>query len=192
MRTIEIERRTKETSISLILNLDGTGKNEIDTGIGFMDHMLNSLSFYSGFDIFLKCKGDLEIDDHHTIEDIGIVLGQGLLQALGDRRGIQRFSNMTTPMDESLATVSLDIGNRPYLVYNLVFNREKIGQMDTQNFKEFFRAFAFESRMTLHVNLIYGENEHHKIEAVFKSLGRALKDAARVVNDQITSTKGVL
>lgn len=192
MRNAEIERKTKETDINLILNLDGTGKGEIDTGIGFLDHMLLSLSFYSGFDIFLKCEGDLEVDDHHTVEDIGIVLGQGLLKAIGDRRGIKRFSSMTTPMDESLAAVSLDIGNRPYLVYNLEFGREKIGQMDTQNFKEFFRAFAFESRMNLHVNLLYGENEHHKIEAVFKSLGRALKDAVKVMDDQITSTKGVL
>ncbi len=192
MRSAQIERKTKETDINLILNLDGTGKGEIDTGIGFLDHMLVSLSFYSGFDIFLKCEGDLQVDDHHTVEDIGIVLGQGLLKAIGDRRGIKRFSSMTTPMDESLAAVSLDIGNRPYLVYNLEFSREKIGQMDTQNFKEFFRAFAFESRMNLHVNLLYGENEHHKIEAVFKSLGRALKDAVKVMDDQITSTKGVL
>ncbi|MEA3422444.1 MAG: imidazoleglycerol-phosphate dehydratase HisB [Bacillota bacterium] len=192
MRSAKIERKTKETSINLILNLDGTGKSEIDTGIGFLDHMMVSLSFYSGFDIFLKCEGDLDVDDHHSVEDIGIVLGQGLLEAVGDRRGIKRFSSMTTPMDESLATVSIDIGNRPYLVYNLEFGREKIGQMDTQNFKEFFRAFAFESRMNLHVNLLYGENEHHKIEAVFKSLGRALKDAVRAMDDQITSTKGVL
>ena len=115
-----------------------------------------------------------------------------MLEAIADRWGIKRFSSMTTPMDESLAVVSIDIGNRPYLVYNLEFNREKIGQMDTQNFKEFFRAFAFESRMNLHVNLLYGENEHHKIEAVFKSLGRALKDAVKVMDDQIASTKGVL
>ncbi len=192
MRSAKIERDTRETSINLILNLDGTGKAEIDTGIGFLDHMLVSLGFYSGFDIILKCEGDLEVDDHHSVEDIGIVLGKGLLEAIGDRRGIKRFSSMTTPMDESLAIVSIDIGNRPYLVYNLEFNREKIGQMDTQNFKEFFRAFAFESRMNLHVNLLYGENEHHKIEAVFKSLGRALKDAVTVMDDQIASTKGVL
>ncbi|MCK5764295.1 MAG: imidazoleglycerol-phosphate dehydratase, partial [Clostridiales bacterium] len=119
MRSAQIERKTKETDINLILNLDGTGKGEIDTGIGFLDHMLVSLSFYSGFDIFLKCEGDLQVDDHHTVEDIGIVLGQGFLKAIGDRRGIKRFSSMTTPMDESLAAVSLDIGNRPYLIYNL-------------------------------------------------------------------------
>ncbi|MBN2259481.1 MAG: imidazoleglycerol-phosphate dehydratase HisB [Clostridiales bacterium] len=192
MRKIEMTRKTKETVIEIILDLDGNGIQSIDTGIGFLDHMLESFAFYSGIDLEIKCEGDLDVDDHHTVEDVGIMLGEAVLKAIGDRKGIRRFSSMTIPMDESLAMVSIDVSNRPGFVYNLQFENEKIGSMSTQNFKEFFKAFVNESRITLHINLLYGDNDHHKIEAVFKSFGMALKEAVMVVDDRVISTKGVL
>ncbi|WP_343342649.1 imidazoleglycerol-phosphate dehydratase HisB [Terrisporobacter petrolearius] len=192
MRRGFVERNTLETKIKVKINLDGSGKAEIDTGIGFLDHMLTLFTFHSKFDLTIKCRGDLQVDDHHTIEDLGICLGQSFKDALGEKIGIKRYSTVYIPMDESLAYTSLDISNRPYLVFNVNFKSEKIGNMSTQMFKEFFRAFVNESRITLHINLIYGENDHHKIEAVFKSFARALKEGSEVVSSDISSSKGVL
>lgn len=192
MRKASVTRKTGETSIELTLNLEGSGDQKIGSGIGFLDHMLRTLSFYAGFDLHLSCRGDLEVDSHHSAEDMGLVLGAALREALGDKKGIKRFSSTVTPMDESLVLVAVDISNRPFLVENLTFNRENIGGMATEDFKEFFRAFAVSSRITLHIDLMRGENDHHKIEAVFKGLGRALKEAVEVVGEDVVSTKGVL
>ncbi len=192
MRKARIERNTSETDILLELNIDGSGKSEIETGIGFLDHMLTLFAFHGSFDLKLKCTGDTYVDDHHTVEDIGIALGQAFNSALGDKKGIKRYSNICIPMDESLCDVAIDISNRPYLVYNIDFQREKIGDMDTQNFKEFFRAFINEARITLHINLMYGENDHHKIEAVFKAFSRSLTEGVKIVSDNVSSSKGVL
>ncbi|MEW9079794.1 imidazoleglycerol-phosphate dehydratase HisB [Terrisporobacter glycolicus] len=192
MRRGFVERNTLETKVKVKINLDGSGKADIDTGIGFLDHMLTLFTFHSNFDLIVKCSGDLQVDDHHTIEDLGICLGQSFKDAIGEKVGIRRYSTVYIPMDESLAYASLDISNRPYLVFNVNFQSEKIGNMSTQMFKEFFRAFVNESRITLHINLLYGENDHHKIEAVFKSFARALKEGSEVVSGDISSSKGVL
>lgn len=192
MRRGFVERNTLETKVKVKINLDGSGKADIDTGIGFLDHMLTLFTFHSNFDLIVKCSGDLQVDDHHTIEDLGICLGQSFKDAIGEKVGIRRYSTVYIPMDESLAYASLDISNRPYLVFNVDFQSEKIGNMSTQMFKEFFRAFVNESRITLHINLLYGENDHHKIEAVFKSFARALKEGSEVVSGDISSSKGVL
>lgn len=192
MRRGFVERNTLETKVEVKINLDGSGKAEIDTGIGFLDHMLTLFTFHSKFDVTVKCRGDLHVDDHHTIEDLGICLGQSFKDALGEKIGIKRYSTVYIPMDESLAYTSLDISNRPYLVFNVNFKSERIGNMSTQMLKEFFRAFVNESRITLHINLLYGENDHHKIEAVFKSFARALREGSEVVSGHISSSKGVL
>ena len=192
MRRGFVERDTLETKIKVNLDLDGNGKAEIDTGVGFLDHMLTLMAFHGKFDLTVIAKGDLYVDDHHTIEDIGICIGKAFKDAIGDRKGIRRYSTVYIPMDESLAYTSLDISNRPYLVFNVNFTHEKVGNMSTQMFKEFFRAFVNESRTTIHINLIYGENDHHKIEAVFKSFARALKEGSEVISDDISSSKGVL
>lgn len=192
MRIAKIERKTKETDILIELNIDGSGKVDIDTGIGFFDHMLNLMAFHGSFDLKVICKGDLHIDDHHTVEDIGIALGQAFYQAIGDRKGIKRYSNIYIPMDEALGLAVVDISNRPYLVFNVDFKGDRLGTMSTQNFKEFFRAFADKAGVTLHINSLYGENDHHKIEGIFKAFSRALKDAAQIVSEDIPSTKGML
>ena len=192
MRSYKIERNTLETQILVEIDLDGTGKAEIDTGVGFFDHMLTLMAFHGKFDMKVKCSGDTYVDDHHTIEDIGIALGECVKQALGDRRGIKRYSTVFIPMDEALAQTSIDVSNRPYLVFNAEFTDERVGNMATQMVKEFFRAFVNESRVTLHINLPYGENDHHKIEAIFKSFARALKDAIEIISDEVASSKGVL
>ncbi len=192
MREAKINRTTLETKIDLNLKLDGSGIININSGIGFFDHMLKAMAFYAGFDLEVLCQGDLHVDTHHTVEDIALSLGAAFKEALGDKKGIQRFASPITPMDESLALVSIDISNRPYLVENLSFSSEKIGDMQTQCFKEFFHAFAMAAAITLHIDLMRGENDHHKIEAVFKGLGRAIKEAICVVGDQVVSTKGVL
>ncbi len=192
MRIGRVERNTLETKIKVEINLDGSSKAQIDTGIGFLDHMLTLMAFHGGFDLNIKCEGDLYIDDHHTIEDLGICLGEAFRIAIGDRIGIKRYSTVYIPMDECLTYTSLDISNRPYLVFNIDFKSEKIGNMSTQMFKEFFRAFVNESRTTLHINLIYGENDHHKIEAVYKSFARALKEATQIISQNVSSSKGVL
>lgn len=192
MREVIINRKTKETDIILKLDIDGEGKSTIDTGIGFLDHMLTSFAFHGKFDLVIKCIGDLKVDDHHTVEDIGIVLGQAFNKALGEKLGIKRFASKSIPMDESLTTVNVDISNRAFLVYNVPFENQRIGTMETQNFKEFFKAFVSESKMTLHINLMYGENDHHKIEAVFKAFAKAIKDASSINGNRIESSKGVL
>ena len=192
MRSYKIERNTLETQILVEIDLDGTGKAEIDTRVGFFDHMLTLMAFHGKFDMKVKCSGDTYVDDHHTIEDIGIALGECVKQALGDRRGIKRYSTVFIPMDEALAQTSIDVSNRPYLVFNAEFTDERVGNMATQMVKEFFRAFVNESRVTLHINLLYGENDHHKIEAIFKSFARALKDAIEIISDEVASSKGVL
>ena len=192
MRRGTVERDTLETKIKVEIDLDGSGKADIDTGMGFLNHMLTLMAFHGKFDLTVLAKGDLDVDDHHTIEDIGISIGKAFKEAIGDRRGIRRYSTVYIPMDESLAYTSLDISNRPYLVFNVNFNDEKIGSITTQMFKEFFRAFVNESRITLHINLLYGENDHHKIEAVFKSFARALREGSEVISDEVSSSKGVL
>ena len=192
MRKGIVIRNTLETKIKVEINLDGSGEAKIDTGVGFLDHMLTLMAFHGKFDLTILAKGDLCVDDHHTIEDIGICLGEAFKEAIGDRRGIRRYSTVYIPMDESLAYTSIDISNRPYLVFNVNFSDEKIGNISTQMFKEFFRAFVNESRITLHINLLYGENDHHKIEAVFKSFARALKEGSEIISKEVSSSKGVL
>ena len=192
MRKGIVIRNTLETKIKVEINLDGSGEAKIDTGVGFLDHMLTLMVFHGKFDLTILAKGDLCVDDHHTIEDIGICLGEAFKESIGDRRGIRRYSTVYIPMDESLAYTSIDISNRPYLVFNVDFTAEKIGNMSTQMFKEFFRAFVNESRITLHINLLYGENDHHKIEAVFKSFARALKEGSEIISKEVSSSKGVL
>ncbi len=194
-RTASITRTISETDISLTLDLDGTGRADIDTGIGFLDHMLTALTRHALFDLTVRAKGDLHIDFHHTTEDIGIVLGRALTQALGDKRGIARFGHAMVPMDEALAEAAIDISGRPFLAWSVVFAQPKVGAMDTELFEEFFRAFASNALITLHVTQKAGTNTHHVAEACFKALARALRMAvapdARVGN-AIPSTKGAL
>ena len=192
MRAVKLERETKETQVECELNLDGEGKASVNTGIGFFNHMLELLAFHSGMNLYLRADGDLDVDDHHTIEDCGILLGKVMRKALGDRAGIARYGSFTLPMDETLASVDLDISGRPYLVFNCEFKRDQIGMMATETVEEFLRAFAFQAGITLHVNVHYGNNDHHKAEAIFKALGRALRAAVKVSGDKIPSTKGML
>lgn len=192
MRKSSIKRKTKETDIEIELNIDGDGTAEIDTGIGFLDHMLTLFAFHGSFDLKIKCKGDLYVDTHHTSEDIGIALGQAFLNALGNKKGIERYGFMFVPMDEAMARVVVDFSGRPYLVYNVEFNNSRLGTMASEDFKEFFRGFVGNSLTTLHIEMMYGENDHHKIEAVFKAFGRALKKASSLTSDKLQSTKGVL
>ena len=192
-RTAEISRKTKETDIAVKLDLDGGAKADIATGIGFLDHMLTALAIHGGFSLSVKCDGDLYVDGHHTTEDIGIVLGMALREALGDRAGIMRYGSAFIPMDESLAFCSLDISGRPFLVFNAEFTNERVGEFDTCLTEEFMRAFAFNAGVTLHLRCEYGSNDHHKIEALFKSLAYALKAAVKRNSDgSVVSTKGVL
>lgn len=194
MREASIERNTNETKIKLKINLDGSGKTSINTGVGFFDHMLNLMAFHGNMDLEVKAKGDLEVCDHHMVEDVGIALGKCFLDALGDKRGIRRYGNFFLPMDETLAQVALDISGRPFLHFDCEFKRESIGTFSTEMVLEFFRAFAFNSGITLHARVLYGENDHHKAEALFKALGRALREAKYVDknNMAVPSTKGML
>lgn len=195
MRQAKIERKTNETDISVSLALDGTGRAEIETGIGFYDHMLEQLARHSLMDITVKAKGDLHIDAHHTVEDVGITLGLALKQALGERRGIVRYGHALIPMDETLSRAALDISGRPFLVWRVEFTQSRLGTMDTELFEEFARAFAFGAGITLHVENLYGKNNHHKIESCFKALARALKQAMAIdqrAADTIPSTKGTI
>ena len=195
MRIAKVNRKTKETSIEAEINLDGTGIYKIDTGIGFLNHMLEQLSKHSLVDINLKAKGDLHIDLHHTTEDSGIVIGEAIAKALGDKRGIKRYAHAYIPMDETLTRVSLDISNRPYLIWNVKLKVEKLGEMDTELFKEWFQAFSQSAGITLHVENIYGDNSHHIIESCFKGLARALRMALEKdskAGDSLPSTKGIL
>lgn len=192
-RTAEISRKTKETDINISLNLDESGKVSINTGIGFLDHMLTALAVHGGFSLSVDCKGDLNVDGHHTTEDIGIVLGQAFAKALGDKAGIMRYGNAFIPMDEALAFCSLDISARPFLVFNAQFANERVGEFDTCLTEEFMRAFAFNAGITLHLRVEYGSNDHHKIEALFKALAYALKAAVKRNTDgSVVSTKGML
>ncbi len=192
MRTSTIERVTRETDIKLSLNLDGSGKAEISTGIGFFDHMLTAFCVHGGFDIKLVVKGDLEVDGHHTVEDVGIVLGKAFSEAVGDKKGIARFGTAYVPMDETLGFASLDFSGRPYLAFKAEFDTDRTGAFDNCLTVEFFRAFAMNALLTLHVKIIDGENDHHKIEALFKATARALKSAVKIESDVILSSKGVL
>ncbi len=195
MRTSSIERNTKETKIKMTLNLDGSGKANIQTGIGFMDHMLELFAFHGSFDLNIVCQGDIQVDSHHTVEDLGIVLGMCIKEALGDKKGITRYGQMSIPMDEAMVTTTLDLSGRPYLVYNAVLPMPILGQYETEMTKEFFKAVSDQSLMTLHIYENYGENTHHIIEAMFKSFARALKQAVfidEMNKDKIISSKGVL
>jgi imidazoleglycerol-phosphate dehydratase len=194
-RTASITRKTKETDISATVSLDGTGAYDVSTGIGFLDHMIEQLARHSLIDITLKAKGDLHIDYHHTTEDVGIVFGQALGKALGDRAGIARYGDVHLPMDETLTRVALDVSGRPYLIWDVTFNRDKLGEMDTELFREWFQAFAQNAGITLHIANIYGENNHHVAETCFKGLARALRIAITLDPRQagrIPSTKGSL
>ncbi|MBP3853220.1 MAG: imidazoleglycerol-phosphate dehydratase HisB [Erysipelotrichaceae bacterium] len=192
MRKAQISRNTAETKITCQLDLEGSGQVNVNTGIGFFDHMLTLLAFHSGFDLDLQADGDLEVCDHHTVEDCGIVLGCALKEALGDAKGITRYGSFQLPMDEVLCHVTLDISGRPYLVYHCELNREKVGELSCEMVEEFLRALAFHAGITLHVNVLYGKNDHHKIEAVFKALARALKQAVQISGDGVQSSKGLL
>lgn len=190
-RISNISRETKETSIQARLNLGG-GEVRVDTGIGFLDHMLHAMAFYAGFGLDLTARGDLNVDGHHTVEDTGIVLGQAIREALGDKRGIRRFGSVYVPMDEALAFTSLDFSGRAFLVFDADMPQERIGDYDSCLTEEFMRALAFNGGITLHQKGVYGKNAHHITEALFKSLGLAMKDAVRVEGQEVTSTKGVL
>jgi imidazoleglycerol-phosphate dehydratase len=193
-RTADVDRKTKETAVTMKLCLDGTGKNEIDTGVPFFDHMLSLFSSHGFFDLFITARGDLEVDLHHTVEDVGLVLGDALVKALGDRKGIKRYGHVVLPMDDALASVTIDLSNRPYLVYNVAPMPFPGGNFDIGLAREFFRAFSTRGGMNLHVNVFYGQNEHHIIEAVFKAAGRALDQAVSIDKriEGVRSTKGVL
>lgn len=195
MRTASVERSTKETQISVSLNLDGTGTYDVSTGIGFLDHMLEQLSRHSLIDLTVKAEGDLHIDFHHTTEDTGIAIGEAFAMALGDRKGITRYGSAYIPMDETLSRVALDISNRPYLIWRVEFTKPKLGDMDTELFKEWFQAFSQAAGITLHVDNLYGENNHHIVESCYKGIARALRQAIEIdprKADEVPSTKGVL
>ncbi len=192
MRRSEISRNTKETKISVTLDIDGQGRHDIRTGIGFFDHMLTALCVHGGFDLDIRTDGDLFVDGHHSVEDTGIVLGQAFKAALGDMKGIARYGTSFIPMDESLGFCCLDISNRPFLVYECSFSDPRTGDYDNCLTEEFMRAFAFNAGITLHLKCPYGSNDHHKNEAMFKALAHALKDAVKINGGEILSTKGVL
>jgi len=194
-RIATVERKTKETEVFVSLNLDGTGEYDVDTGIGFLDHMLEQLSRHSLIDLKVRAEGDLHIDFHHTTEDSGIVIGEAVLQALGGLKGITRYGNAIIPMDETCTRVTLDVSQRPYLIWKVDFTKPKLGDMDTELFKEWFQAFAQAAGITLHIENMYGENNHHIVESCFKGLARALRQAIEIdprKADAIPSTKGVL
>ena len=195
MRKYSLNRKTKETTIEVKLNLDGKGKSDIKTGIGFLDHMLDQISKHSLIDISIKAKGDLHVDLHHTTEDSALALGEALNKALGERKGIKRFGQALSAMDETLSRVVIDCSNRPYLVWKVNFTISQLGEMDTELFKEWFQAFSQSSGITLHVENLYGENNHHIIESCFKGLARALREAVSIDfnrTNEIPSTKGSL
>lgn len=192
MRCAEITRKTTETDISLQLNLDGTGQFSGDSGIGFLDHMLHQVARHGGMDLSYACSGDLEIDTHHTVEDLGICLGKALRDGLGDKVGIRRYGSSYVPMDEALARVVLDFSGRSYLRCEAVFPAERVGALETECVQEFFRAVAEQGGITLHMDILSGSNTHHMIEALFKAFGRALREAVTVSGDAMPSTKGML
>ena len=195
MRKASIDRKTTETEVSVSVDLDGTGAFEVRTGIGFLDHMLEQLSRHSLIDITLKAKGDTHIDFHHTAEDTGIAIGQAVAKALGDRKGIRRYASLHLPMDETLTRAAIDVSGRPYLIWKVEFSRPKIGDFDTELVREWFQAFAINAGVTLHVETLYGENNHHIAESCFKALARSLREAIEIdprQKDRIPSTKGSL
>ena len=191
-RKASVTRKTRETDIHLTLNLDGKGVANVLTGIGFLDHMLALLGRHGGFDLDVKASGDTQVDYHHTVEDVGIALGQALKEALGDKAGVERYGSADVPMDESLARVAVDLGGRPYLVYKVEFPSEKTGDFDTSLIEEFMQAVVNNAGINLHIEVPYGRNAHHIAEAVFKALAKALRQAARVTGTDIPSTKGTL
>jgi imidazoleglycerol-phosphate dehydratase len=195
MRTANLSRKTAETDISVSLSIDGTGRSDIATGVGFLDHMLELLARHALFDITVRCAGDLHVDQHHSVEDVGIALGQAFAQALGDKRGIRRYAGVHLPMDETLSRVAVDISGRPFLVFRTTFPREKIGAFDTELVREWFQAFAMNGGLTLHVETLYGDNAHHIAESCFKGLARALREACALdprEDGRVPSTKGTL
>lgn len=192
MRRVSLARKTAETDITLTLNLDGSGIFRGSSGIGFFDHMLNLLAAHSGMDLELSCRGDLAVDNHHTVEDIGIVLGDALKQALGDKKGIRRYGMFYLPMDETLSRIVVDLSGRPYFVWQVRIPAERIGSFETETAREFFLALSMHGMMNLHMACLYGKNSHHIVESLFKGLGRALREAVREENGWIPSTKGVL
>ena len=191
-RKSKIERKTNETNIVVELNLDGEGRYEINTGVGFFDHMLTHLSKHSKIDMVLKAKGDLEIDAHHTIEDVGICLGEALCEALADKKGIARYGHSIVPMEDAKAEVTVDLSGRPFLVYKVAFPSEKIGEFDVECVEEFLRNFSTVGKFNLHTEVPYGANSHHIAEAIFKALGQAIGAAVKIVGTDVPSTKGVL
>jgi imidazoleglycerol-phosphate dehydratase len=193
-RKAEVRRKTKETGVVLKLNLDGSGKHLIGTGIPFFDHMLSLLAYHSRMDLSLRAKGDIGVDAHHTVEDVGICLGDGIRKALGEAKGIQRYGMAMIPMDETLVSIALDFSMRPCLVFQMKLRRSKIGTFDPELVEEFFKALCNHARITLHINLLYGRNSHHMVEAVFKGVGRALREAVSLDEwtSQVPSTKGIL
>ncbi|MDD5134070.1 MAG: imidazoleglycerol-phosphate dehydratase HisB [Phycisphaerae bacterium] len=191
-RKAKIARKTNETDIKIEINLDGAGRYEIDTGIGFLDHMLCHLSKHSKIDLLLKAKGDLEVDHHHTVEDAAICLGQVLTDALGDKKGIARYGSSTVPMEDALATVAVDLSGRPFCVYNVQYRTEKIGDFDVECVEELLRSFANHGKFNLHITVPHGTNSHHIAEAIFKALGQALAQAVKISGKDIPSTKGTL
>jgi imidazoleglycerol-phosphate dehydratase len=195
MRTATIARQTNETEISVSVNLDGTGAHKMATGVGFFDHMLDQLSRHSLIDMDVTCKGDLHIDFHHTLEDVGIALGQAIKEAIGDKKGIRRYASCDLPMDGTLTRAALDVSGRPFLVFKAEFSRDKIGEIDTELFQEFFQAFAINAGITLHIENFYFDNNHHLAESMFKAVARALRDALEIdprQADRVPSTKGTL
>jgi imidazoleglycerol-phosphate dehydratase len=191
MRRASLSRKTKETDIKIDFNLDGTGKNDVDTSIGFLDHMFELFAFHGGFDIKIEAKGDIHVDFHHLIEDLGIVLGKCIDKALGERKGVKRYGFASIPMDEALAQVSLDLGGRAFLVYNVPF-KGYIKDVDINLFEEFFRAVVNNAKINLHVNVPYGKDLHHVVEAIFKAFAKALNDASKIIGENLPSTKGLL
>jgi len=195
MRTATIARKTNETEISVSIDLDGTGAHKMATGIGFFDHMLDQLSRHSLIDMDVTCKGDLHIDFHHSVEDVGIALGQAIREALGDKKGIRRYASSDLPMDGTLTRAALDVSGRPFLVFKAEFDRDKLGEMDTELFREFFQAFAINAGITLHIENFYFDNNHHLAESMFKAVARALREAVEIdprQSGRVPSTKGTL
>jgi len=191
-RVAEVERETKETKVRVEVNLDGVGRYEVDTGVGFLDHMLTHLSKHGKIDLAVQAKGDLNVDAHHTVEDVGICLGEALVKALGDKKGIARYGHSSVPMEETMANVSVDLSGRPSLVYNVEYRTDKIGDFDVECLEEMLRSFSNNGRFNLHVNVPYGTNSHHIAEAIFKGLGQSLGEAVKIVGRDIPSTKGLL
>lgn len=192
MREAKIKRKTRETDIEVEINLNGNGEFEIASGVGFFDHMLELFAVHSGFNVKILCKGDIHVDCHHTVEDIGIALGKCFYDALGDKVGINRYATINIPMDEALATCIVDISGRPYLVFDADFTDRACGNFDCETIEEFFRAFCDNAKITLHICLAYGTNTHHQVEAIFKSFARALREAVKITSDKLPSSKGII